>query len=98
MSVGTLYKQGIINGKAKGIFAPHDFITREEAATILDRICVYDFRFHDDEAISEWAKSGVYHMQFIGIMNGVGDDLFAPQDTYTVEQAILTMVRIYDYH
>lgn len=107
MSVGTLYKQGIINGKAKGIFAPHDFITREEAATILDRICeyvdisgndAYDFRFHDDEAISEWAKSGVYHMQFIGIMNGVGDDLFAPQDTYTVEQAILTMVRIYDYH
>ena len=54
-------------------------------------------RFHDDETMSEWAKS-VYHMQFIGIMNGVGDDLFAPQDTYTVEQAILTMVRIYDYH
>ena len=101
------YSYGIINGKAKGIFAPHDFITREEAATILDRICeyvdisgndVYNFRFHDDEAISEWAKSGVYHMQFIGIMNGVGDDLFAQQDTYTVEQAILTMVRIYDYH
>lgn len=105
ISVGTLYRQGIINGKAEGIFAPHDSITREEAATILDRICQYigipdydyhSFRFNDDEMISEWAKNGVYNMQFIGVMNGTGDNLFTPQDTYTVEQAILTMVRIYD--
>ena len=37
----SLYLEGIIEGKSEKIFAPHDEITREEAAVILKRIADY---------------------------------------------------------
>ena len=32
----------------------------------------------------------------MGIMKGVEDNKFAPKDNYTTEQAIVTLVRVYD--
>ena len=35
-------------------------------------------------------------MNAMGIMNGVSKKEFAPKQTYTVEQAIATMLRLYE--
>lgn len=107
-TVSSLYQSGIISGKSETIFAPNDYITREEAATILYRMAkfinidlpdVADGVYFDDEAeISDWALTAVKVMREMGVMNGTSDNIFSPDDIYTVEQAIVTMVRLYEYN
>ncbi len=43
--------------------------------------------FADDADISDWAKDSVYFMAANGIINGVGDNKFAPKNVTTEEQA-----------
>ena len=100
----SLYLEGIIEGKDDKIFAPHDEITREEAATILKRIAEYMkleyselyFEFDDGDQISEWASNAVQQVCNLGIMQGIGNNRFDPKGKYTVEQAITTLVRMFD--
>ena len=100
-----LQKMGIVYGKSETEFAPNDLLTREEAATILNRLInvvhpdlarteLY-FEFADSEQISDWSMSAIQRICNMGIMKGVGNNNFAPQDNYTTEQAIVTLVRVY---
>ena len=95
---------GIINGKSETEFAPNDLLTREEAAVILNRmvnktipvpVTEMYFNFDDEASISDWASNSIQVMCNMGVMNGIGENKFAPQDTYTTEQAIATIVRVY---
>ena len=43
--------------------------------------------FADDDNISSWAKDSVYFMNSNGIINGVGDNKFAPKNTTPAEEA-----------
>lgn len=95
---------GIINGKSETEFAPDDYLTREEAATIIIRVVnkvmpipatEMGFEYDDIEDISEWASGAVQTISNLGFMNGVGNNKFAPKDAYTTEQAIATIVRAY---
>lgn len=97
---------GIINGKSETEFAPDDCLTREEAATIIFRLInkIYPdwnaaeqyFDFADSNLISDWAMNNIQIICNMGIMKGTGDNKFAPKDTYTTEQAIVTLMRVYD--
>ena len=110
INVLKLYKAGLILGKEHhktGItFAPGDFITREEAATILGRIATY-FKisakenipyanYSDSSSISDWARVAVSTMYQLGVMIGVSETEFSPKGLYTVEQTVATMVRLYN--
>lgn len=44
--------------------------------------------FADDNILSDWAKDSVYFMAANEIINGVGDNKFAPQNTTSEEEAI----------
>lgn len=86
------------------IIAPNDFLTREEAATIIIRMVnkffpmaatEMWFEYDDIIEISEWASDSVQTISNLGFMKGVGNNNFAPQDNYTTEQAIVTLVRVY---
>lgn len=103
--VTFLCGMGIINGKSETEFAPNDSLTREEAATISLRMInkvkpmpatTMWFNFTDSADISDWAMDAVQTICNMGFMNGVGDNRFAPKDTYTEEQALLVLMRIYD--
>ncbi|MBR4961629.1 MAG: S-layer homology domain-containing protein [Clostridia bacterium] len=103
---------GIVNGRGNGIFDPASGITRQEAATMLMRAAEVlgipmgkEARsFSDLPEAAEWAVSGILYTASLKtadglvVMNGVSDSSFAPLGTYTVEQAILTMVRLYAVH
>ena len=99
-----LNAMGIINGKTETEFAPNDLLTREEAAVILNRmvnktipvpVTEMYFNFDDESSISGWASDSIQVMCNMGVMNGVGNNKFAPKETYTTEQAIATIVRVY---
>ncbi|MDY3971559.1 MAG: S-layer homology domain-containing protein [Clostridia bacterium] len=100
---------GIISGYDDGSFRPRNSITREEAAMLLYKTAKYmkydnfyedyklsGYAYADDENIGDWAKEAVYQMNNAQIMTGVGDDKFAPEDSYTNEQSIATILRLYD--
>lgn len=105
--VNTLTAMGIINGMGDGTFAPDEYITREQAAAILYRTAEfignktmkqpdYNKLYNDEKNISDWAISPVASMKAMGIMQGISEEEFAPKETYTVEQAIATMLRLYE--
>lgn len=94
----------IIYGKSDTEFAPNDSLTREEAATIIVRminrvmpmpVTEMYFAYDDSDDISDWASGAVQVMSNLKFMNGVGDHKFAPKETYTAEQSIATLIRIY---
>lgn len=103
-----LYENGIVKGKSATEFCPNDSISREEAATILDRLFKFIYKpdisdsdkeksYADDNTISDWAKNSVYSMKTYKIMIGVDNDLFSPKTPFSLEQTIATLVRIYEY-
>ena len=104
--IGALYSLEIISGKSKTMFAPDYALTREEAAAIICRMInkIYPnytateqyFDFADSDQVSAYAMNNIQTLCNMGIMNGVGDNRFAPQDLYTTEQAVATLVRVYN--
>lgn len=105
--ISALYCMGIINGKTETEFKPNDYITREEAAAVLYRMYRYtgldgalnDYRLSSylfADEISEWALNGVYALKSLGIMNGIGNDMFNPRGTLTIEQAVTALVKMHE--
>ena len=99
------YHLGIVNGISETEFKPDGEITRQEAAAMLMRVYKNytqmekisgEFNFSDDKDIAEWAQEDVYSINSLGIMQGVGENIFDPLNGYTVEQAIITFWRLYD--
>lgn len=94
----------IINGKGKGEFAPYDTITREEAAALLMRTAKFlgdettldSKAFSDHENVANYAKEAVNYVSSIDVMQGKANNNFAPKDTYTREQAYMTIYRLFD--
>lgn len=101
-SVNMLHALGVVNGKEDNIFDPHGIITREEAAALVCRTAeLFSYIetdptliYHDKNSISPWARYFVAWVTNNFIMNGT-DNSFLPQKTYTVQEAITTVNRMY---
>ena len=93
---------GIVFGVSDGVFEPSGPLTREQAAAMLSRLANAIGKplknqastFSDNGAISDWALEAVGQMRASGIMGGTGDNMFSPQDPYTREQSIVTIMRL----
>lgn len=103
---------GVVNGVGNNRFDPDADITREEAAVMLWRLAQQldsgvqpnsaQLTFADQSRISSWAQEAVAAVSACEtdgnkIMNGTGNNLFSPQETYTREQSIVTMLRLNNY-
>ncbi len=95
---------GIINGISETEFAPTENITREQVAAILYRYAVYKKwdvtqggmmirEFDDFELISDYAVTAMTWAVNVGLMNGKGNNLIAPQDTATRAEAATLFIR-----
>lgn len=96
---------GIVNGVGDGSFHPNDPLTREQAAVMLTRLAqsmskhlpAAEANFTDRAEISPWALEATEAIQGCGVMNGVGGGRFAPSLSYSREQCITTLMRLYHY-
>lgn len=96
---------GIMGGIGNDMFAPNVLLTREQVAVIISRFATVvgeplphgSSSFADNEQISPWAVQYVGQVQSAGIMGGVGSNMFNPQGNITREQAIIAMMRIFNY-
>ena len=104
LNVQKMAGLGVVNGVGDGTFDPDGTLTREQAATMLVRLAEAmghplpegTASFADHASIASWAVDAVGRVQAAGLMGGVGDNTFSPQGSYTVEQSILTALRLYD--
>lgn len=85
----------LVTGNDLGEFMAGKYLTREDVATMIWRAlkqkgytadAEYEL-FADDESISQYAKEAVYQMRNLGIINGMGDNSFAPKSNVTRAQA-----------
>ena len=95
------YNIGITTGTSETTFEPTALLNREQAATMLTRAYSKEkveyekpATFADDNKIDDWAQDSVYFMASKGIINGVGDNKFAPDDNCSREQAIIIAARM----
>ena len=95
---------GIVNGVGEGRFNPGASLTREQAATMLSRLYTVAtgyvmqeeaLTFADTGSISAYATQAVGQMGKTGVMGGVGNNTFSPKGSYTREQSIITIMRMY---
>lgn len=102
---------GIVNGKEAGKFDPDGTIKRQEAAAMLQRSAVNvlgvtkpnssSVEFTDADTFADWGRDAI---NFVSasmdkngrkVMGGKEAGRFAPNDLYTKEQSVLTILRLY---
>lgn len=96
--IAAAVKAEIVSGYPDGTFRPEAFITRQEAAAVLERLLkdkASDVTaFTDDDQITSWAKSAVQAISSAGIMNGYPDGTFRPQNPITRAETVVVLDRI----
>ena len=102
--VKIAYSLQIVNGTGSGKFSPGNSITRQEAASMLQRAAaVFQFTeykgsagvFSDKGSVASWASAAVDFVSANGIMGGSGG-AFTPHGYYSREQSILTALRLFN--
>lgn len=79
-AIKSLYDKGIIDGRAEGIFAPADFVTREEFAKLI--VLTMDLQndskevSFDDMPSDSWYAPYVASLVNSGAATGIGDNKF----------------------
>ena len=103
---------GIVSGRESRIFDPFSPISRQEAAVILTRTAsvlgvkeIYDMprAFSDYDSIASWAKQSVDFVSATtdptsgkAVMGGMTEYEFCPDETFTRQQAYISMYRLYN--
>ena len=96
-AVSYLSEQGILTGYGDGTFLPDNTITRAEAATIITRaaglgdMLIYEAKFTDVD-YEHWAFANIIRVSDAGIIDGMGDGTFRPDDDVTYYQIIKMIV------
>jgi len=84
--VAAAEEEKLVTGDEYGNFNVGANITRQDMAVLIYRILlkkgfseIRGDEYSDDGVISEYAKSAVYTLKSIGMMNGTGDNTFEPK-------------------
>ncbi len=102
-AVKTASALGIVSGYEDGSFRPNSSITREEMAIMTLRAAEAVGRnipakttvsFSDADQISGYAKDAVNKLAAAQIINGMGDNNFAPQQTANRAQAAVIIYQL----
>lgn len=94
--IASAASKGIVNGISAQMFNPDGKITRQDMATICYRVLASKGiatdsanakKFMDAGEISDYAKTAVDVLSSLGIINGKGDGIFAPDNFATRAEA-----------
>lgn len=89
--VATAEALGIITGDTDGCFRPDSYITRQDMVVMLSRAGGISeggsVTFADEAGIADYAKAAVSYYAEKGVVSGMGDNRFEPQQLSTRAQA-----------
>lgn len=91
----SLARKKIIYGKGNDIFAPFESVTRAELATMLVRAFELDTSLTSSfaDVAGTWCEPYVAAAEKAGIVNGISETRFAPNEIVTREQAATMVAR-----
>lgn len=97
-SILYLAQKGVINGKAEGIYAPGDSVTREEFVKMIIeafncKISNASAEFSDVPA-DKWSYVYVASAYELGIVSGESDEIFAPGKTISRQDMAVMLERM----
>ncbi len=102
-AIEVAVREGFALGMSDNTFAPNSPITREQIALMVVRAYYknngdaplnIDLTFNDTDEISPWAYTGVKDAYFLGIIEGMGDNTFAPKKNATRAEAVTMLIRL----
>ena len=90
-AVNTMVSLGVISGKSDGSYDPTGSLTRAEACTLIarmlgggkDPILGSNIKSNFKDTQGHWAENYIAYCANLGIIAGVGDGNFKPDDTLT---------------
>ncbi|MBQ2727462.1 MAG: S-layer homology domain-containing protein [Clostridia bacterium] len=97
-SVRYVYEHGLFQGVSSTKFAPDASLTRAMFVTVLGRLCRIDPEEYGSVSYDD-VEEGLWYTPYVewasqnGIVNGVGNDLFAPMGELTREQMYKIVAR-----
>ncbi len=95
---------GIMNLREDGLFAPNLYMTRGEFSTAVSNLLgsVKDGHFaygkFTDVPSDHPNAAGIYALANLGIINGVGDGKFLPDEPIVYEHAVTIMLKLLGYY
>lgn len=96
-SVEALAARGILNGRSTDLFDPEGLVTRAEFCAMVVRALglepVFSAVSFADVSKDDWFCSAVQTAYAYGIINGVSEAAFAPNDSVTREQVCVMLTR-----
>ncbi|MDO4563260.1 MAG: S-layer homology domain-containing protein [Clostridia bacterium] len=98
-TINTMVRKGLLVGYPDGTFRPDNYITRAEFATVASRVLDLEILSNGviyDDTTTHWARDIIGTMslpQGLGMLRGIGENLFAPDVYITREQAAAIIVR-----
>ena len=99
--VVSAVQTGILSGYPDGSFGPQHSITRQEAASVLQRLLgleeVHVLMFDDHEEIGSWARVAVKTVVHAEIMGGYPDNTFRPVAPITRAETVTVLDRALQY-
>lgn len=99
-SIEAATQHQLISGYPDQTFRPNEIITREEMATIVVRALNIDIQadaeltFADADQTAAWAKPYVAAAKDLGIIQGKGNNLFAPKASATRAEAVSIILAV----
>ncbi|MDD3878480.1 MAG: S-layer homology domain-containing protein, partial [Syntrophomonas sp.] len=107
--INTAANLGLINGYSDSLFAPQEPVTREQMAVMIDTALHFQGKgvppadnfetslmiFTDSHLISPWAGAAVAAAVQQGIIQGRGDNSFAPLENATRAEASILLLKLY---
>ena len=111
-NLGILSGYNSADSRSGVYVGPNDLITREQAATMLTRLMAiideetgrgfypttdFNVTLPFTDTIADWAMDGVKTVYYWGVMTGTSGTTFSADSNYTIEQSIVTLMRIDDW-
>ena len=106
ITVKQAYNAGLVKGVSETLFAPDDFISREQMAVVMGRLVKITetktssadiSSFGDVSDIASWALEDVKLMVGAEVLKGNDGNMLLPKDTTSREQAVLLVWRLYRF-
>lgn len=97
---------GVMNGVSSTQFSPDQKIKREDICVLMYRyltnylgksVSSQGTAFSDDGSISSYAKTAVYAMRAVGVVNGYPDNTFLPKSYATRAEVAKMFENLYNY-